>query len=318
MIILLILAGIVGRALDALFPAAPPPATVAFGKLPRMDLSQGIEAQGKTFILQTVSGDFPQLAGQAKVFAVGEPEPSFGQLDEIKKRLTSIGFDQQGVEIEPGILRFRSADEGNRTMTVELKTGNFTLDAEIAGRAEILNSRPNSIEDAKNRALAFINTTSGELVDFPKEELEAKFLRVDGTKLTQTDALSSANLVQVNFRRGDLDLLPVIWPREDEPMFYVTVSANEVVYAKMDILAIQKFKFATYPLKGPERAFEDLKAGRAAFMRPVTTSEVTILDVDLGYVESTKNREYLQPVYIFRATDNLLAYVPAVDDLWIE
>lgn len=317
-IFLLILFGIVGRARNALFPPRPLPPTVAFWKLPRADLSEGIVTSGKkTFTLETITGGFPALPVTAKVFAIGATESSFGQLDEMKRRLTNIGFEGEPVEISAGVLKFVDSD-GGRTMTVELATGNFTLERDLVADPEILNSRPRSIEDAKNRAADFLRRIGVNLVDFPTDKIEAVMLRVDGSTITATDSLSSANLVQINFMRDDLDELPVIWPVKAAPNFYATVSENEVLEAKMAILPIQKFKFATYPLKGPERAFEDLKAGRAAFNKPVTTTEVMILDIKLGYVESTKNKEYLAPVYLFRGTGDLVGYVPAVDDIWIK
>lgn len=318
-IFLLILLGIVGRARNALFPPKPLPPTVAFWKLPRMDLSEGIETRAsKTFTLETVTGGFPMLPTQVKVFAIGEGESSFGQPDDLKRRLTNIGFDQEPVEISPGVLKFVDSEDGKRTMTVELATGNFTLERDLASDPAILNSRPTSIADAKNRATDFLRRIGVNLVDFPTEKIEVVMLRVDGSTKTPTDSLSTANLIQLSFMRDDLDELPVIWPVEGKPNFYVTVSENEIVEVKMVIRAVQKFKFATYPLKGPERAFEDLKRGAAAFNKPVTTSEVTILDIKLGYVESTKNEKYLLPVYLFRGTGDLVAYVPAVDDIWIK
>ena len=319
LVILLIFLGIGKRVKNALSPPKPPPATVAFGKLPRMDLSEGIKPRaGIVYHLETITGDFPTLPAVAKVFGVHKTEPSFGTLDLIKNKLANERFESDPIEVRPGVLKFVDSAREDRTITVDIAKGDFLLESDYYTDAQILASRPRSVEEAIERARGFFQALGIDLVDFGKDKVSTKFMRIDGSSLTEATSLAGANLIQVIFSREDLDGIPVIWPEDHEPKFYALVSNQQVAEARVETLPIEKFKFATYPLKDPAQAFEELKKGAAAFNRPSTTSAVVIIDVTIGYVESTKNAEFLQPVYFFRGEDNLIAYVPAVDDAWVE
>lgn len=318
-IVLLIFLGIGKRIKSAFFPAPPLPPTVAFGKLPKVDLSEGIKPQaGIVYSLQTITGEFPTIAGEAKVFSVREAEPSFGTLDKVKSNLSNERFETEPVELAGGLLKFSDSSAAKRTITVDVTKRNFFLESEYFSDLGTLESRPRSLEEALNRANGFLSALDVDTVDFPDEKIGTKFMRIDGSVLSEASSLSGANLIQVIYNREDLDEVPVIWPQNSEPRFYALVSQEDVVEAKIESMPIQKFKFATYPLRGPAAAFEDLRNGQAAFVKPQTTSQVSIIDVTLGYVESAKNDEYLQPMYFFRGANNFIAYVPAVADAWIK
>ena len=310
----------IGRSIkNALFPPAPLPATVAFGKLPSMDLSGGYKAPlGVSYTLETISGDLPTLALSAKVFAIGAAESSFGALERIKIKAAELGFGEAPTEVTPGVFKFVDPQDEGRVLTIEIYSENFTLVTDYFSKAEIISSRPQSDERAIGVAGDFLDKYGLDLANYPQDKIMTRKLRIDGNALTETQALSSANLIEVNFIRGDLDKLPVFWAKKNEAGISVLVSAQGVVWAKVNPPAVLLHKFATYPLRPPAVAFEDLEKGLGAFNSPVTTSQVTVIDVSLGYVESEKASEYLVPVYLFRGVGDFFAYVPAVDDRWFD
>ena len=71
-----------------------------------------------------------------------------------------------------------------------------------------------TIEDAKQAAVSFLNNFDFDLREFAIEKVETRTLRIDGNRLTETPALVNANLVEVNFKRLDIDKIPVITPQE--------------------------------------------------------------------------------------------------------
>ncbi|OGD86915.1 hypothetical protein A2870_00310 [Candidatus Curtissbacteria bacterium RIFCSPHIGHO2_01_FULL_41_11] len=318
LIFLMIFFGVAGSIKNALFPAPPLPATVAFGKLPRMDLSEGYKsASSTTYSLETVSGDLPVLPGGAKVFEISANVLSFGSIEDLKTKASRIGFSGQSEEIA-GKVKFTDPQDSNRVLLMESVTGNFTLRSNYATDQSIITSKPQSLEDAIEKASRFLLEFGLLEIEFPAEKIKTEFIRIDGNSLTKVQSLSAANLVQVDFFRGDLDKLAVIWPRDTSALTSVLVSQLKVVSADLNLQPIKKDSFASYPLKGVSKAFEDLKAGNAAFVRPIKNSDITIVDVKLGYVESSKNAEYLEPVYLFLGQDDQIGYVPAVSDLWLK
>lgn len=310
----------IGRSIkNALFPTGPLPATVAFGKLPSMDLSGGYKPPaGVTYNLETISGELATLGEMAKVFAIGKPESSFGALERIKMKAESIGFRETPTQVTPGVFKFVDSQDEDRILTIDSYSENFTLETNYFVDPEIVAGRPQSDQQAIDAAVSFLENYGLVLDDFPEDKIETRKLRIDGNILTETPALSNANLIRVNFGRGDLDEVPVFWARWNEAGISVLVSEREIVSASVNPPMVLKHKFATYPLRAPAAAFEDLKKGQGAFSKPVTTSQVTIIDVSLGYVESGKTGDWLIPVYLFRGVGDFFGYVPAVDDKWFD
>src|SRR3989304_10594007 len=75
-IVVLVLLISLGRVLkNTIFPPKPLPATVAFGKLPKLDLTEGIKPQAQiTYSIETISGQLPSLPNTAKVFTIASNE----------------------------------------------------------------------------------------------------------------------------------------------------------------------------------------------------------------------------------------------------
>ncbi len=316
-IVLVFLVRTVGR---AIFPPKPPPATVAFGKLARLDLSEGIRASaGVNYAIETIKGDLPILSANAKVFVVSGDSVSFGATERAKIIASKVGFSKEPSEISGNLVRFVDPGNENRTLTIELGSGNFNLESNYLSDQDVISTRPRSLEDAVNKATNFLAALELQLDEFPKEKLQTKTFRIDGQNKTETPALSSANLVRVNLHRADIDKLPVINPLEKEAGAYALVWKEGIAQAAMTKVNIARNQFATYPLKGTLLAFEDLKEGRGALNKSLPPGATfAIRDVTLGYLETKKYQQYLQPVYIFKGDSGLVAYVAAVDDQWLK
>ena len=317
-IALMIFMGIGGSIKKAFFPPPPTPATVAFGKLPSQIFTEGYKPNTQvTYELQTISGGFGDLPTFAKVFAVIMPDASFGAAENITDRARSLGFEEKPIEVKSGQFEFSNPDEKGKTLTVDSVSGNFTLETEYVDNPDVISEHPESEEAAIEVATDFFDQYDLDLSDYPAEKITTRKLRIDGGKLTETQSLSSANVVEVNFNRDALDNVPVFWSKENGAGITAIVSGQDVVYAKVLKSPIAKSKFATYPLRHPAEAFEDLKKGNAFFNKPVTSGRATIIDVTLAYVEGENTRDYLQPVYLFKSSDDLLGFVSAIDPNWV-
>jgi hypothetical protein len=301
-----------------IFPPKPLPPTVAFGKIPKLDLSEGIKPPtGITYSLETISGELPKLPVSVKVFVVAGEESSFGALERTKIMVTKVGFTAEPQNLGGNIFKFIDPKKTDRNITVNVASGNFQLVSNYTADTQVISTRPRTIEDAMERAFDFFNNFELKTREFPKEKVETRLLRIDGNNLTQTPALASANLVEINFKRADLDKLPIIPPRESSSSAQALVSQNSIVSAQLAKLAVEPHKFATYPLKGTAKAFEDLKAGKGYLNKePEDHSQIPIRDVSLAYLENKKSQGFLQPVYVFKSDKGLVAYVSAVDEAW--
>lgn len=301
------------------FVLPPPiPATVAFGKLPVPNLTEGVTPPaGIKYSTETVTGDLPRLPTMAKVFVIDQGRLIFGGLEKAKSTVIRVGFSNQPVSVTPTVATFVDPNNEYRRLTIDLISGNFSLESDYLTDEEIASSNPRHPENAQSLAISFMGNFGLDTEEYPREKAAIIKYKIENGSLEETPALLDTNLFGVNFIRSDLDDLPIILSNTDIPKSWALVSENKVVAAIYHPQAIQKHRFATYPLKGIKKAFNDLKNGKAAYNKPFWGETFSIREVFLGYVETEKFQGFLQPVYLFRGDAGLMAYVPAIDEKWI-
>lgn len=316
LVIILILFFAARAILGLTFPSPPAPATVAFGKLPRPDFSDGIAApRNISYKIETISGELPKLATSARVLAIVTPEPSFGAQERAKISASKVGF-QNPKEVSGGILRFSDPQETDRILMVDTISGDLTLESNFLNKAQISSSKIKSVDEATEKAIDFLNQFDVGSDEFPRDLVKTKKLKVQDGKLVEA-LTGDLNLVEVNFQRAAIDKLPVVNPRENKASISILVSANKIVEATVKMHHVERFKFATYPLKSTNEAFEDLTKGKGILNREAN-EEFIVRDVKLGYLETQKEQPFLQPVYIFESDNFWQAYVAAVDETWFK
>lgn len=300
---------------SALFPPKPLPPTVAFGVLPKFNTGAGYKPAGNiTYDLQTVSGGLPEMPTTANVFAANTNKISFSSSDLITAKAKNLGFEEEP-QTTGGKMIF--VDRNNRTLTVDILNGDLTLTTSYLNDPDILTSRPNNVERAKELARNFMDVAGINTIDYPPGNAQIKYYRLDGGNLTDANSLSNANLVGTNYVFADLDKIPVFTTGKNEDAVSALVSNASVVDAKYQPLNINKGLFATYPLKSVSQAYEELKAGGAIFNKQIDSSTLTVTSVSLGYV-ADPSAMYLVPVFVFDVGADLLVFVPAVDASWIQ
>lgn len=303
----------------AFFPPKPLPATVAFGILPKFNLDVGFKPQSNVnYKLQTVTGELPALAGEAKVFGISKNVISFSSFDIAKSRAQKLGFINEPIEIGSNKLQFIDPNDSNRVLVLDALNSTINLESNYLTDTSVLAAIPRNIEEAKQTAINFFNSAGVSLSEYPADKIITQNFKVDGGTLVETPSLSTANLIRVDFTRADLDKLPVKSVRADASPVSALVSGGLVVSARYNASPIEKNDFATYPLKRVGKAFEDLKAGRAAYNKAFSGQSLTITSVSLGYLESDTNLDYLMPVYLFNVVGGFSAYVSAVDNSWMQ
>lgn len=312
-ILVLFLLFIFGKSITAsLFPPKPPAETVAFGKLPGTDFSEGIKPSVPvSFEIETISGDLPKLPTSAKVFAITSGNSSFGKLENAKARAKTLGFDANPQIITAGF-RFTDPQDNSRIFSINSSTGNFLFQSGLAGVI-----KPESRDSAARSARTFFDNFDLNPNEFPDNKMAFADLKFDGNDLIPAQSFADANLVRVDFYRAELDKLAILPISLGKSQVVAQVGQKGVIGAKMNVYNLERFKFATYPLKGVSRAYEELKAGEGIFNTNPNSSLYEITDVSLGYVESGKTSDYLEPVYIFAGRGETKAFISAVDDAWI-
>ncbi len=301
---------------DSLFPP-PVVAIAAFGKLPPVSFIEGITPpRDVNYTIETISGNLPSLPSIVEVFGIEKSLPSFGDLDQAKRLAQTAGFSDQPVGTYGSKATFVNANAGT-TLTIDTTTKNFNVTSDYLNNQKVLSGHPKTEDEAILAAKKYINSFGLVEQDFPAANTTTFNLKVDGNRLSDVPSITASNLIQVNFGRADVNKVPVVYPNFKNPNLWVLVSVNGVAAAKDSLQNIQKHKFSTYPLKGVQKAFEDLKAGKGFYNKALTGSDFPIRSVYLAYLETGVSQTYLEPVYVFKSDEDLFAGVNAIDDSWI-
>lgn len=301
----------------AIIPVKPPPDTVAFGILPKYDLTDAIKPSNSLdFRLQTITGNFPKFTKSAKVFAVARKIPSFASEEAFKNKAVGLGFNPDPIRIDGSLMEFASSERVQKSLKGDTLTQNFIMSFKI--EPQLITRKPRNIEEAQDAAISFFRVMGLDTVQFPKEKTVIKRLKFENNQIVEADSLSSADMIEVDFHFADFDKLPVVFTRKGSGPVVALVANEQVVYAKKEAPNIELFRYATYPLKPVSNAWDELKAGGGYFNVENANSTIDIKDIKLGYVIGVKNNLYIQPVYLFYGEGDFMAFVPAVSEAWTE
>lgn len=292
-------------------------ATVAFGKIPALDLSEGYApSAGVTYSIETISGEIPKLSTSLKVFKIGQEESTFSDLERAKIRARAVDFNQQPYEVIGNIAKFRDPQDERRVLEIDIVDGQVKLNSNYLNDPSVIAGRPASLDIVRGLSDGFLSKFDVMLPEFSRAKAEFINYKIDGGKLTPAAALTLSNLVQVNYKREDLNKLPILNPDLKNPNVWTLVSGQQVVAANISPLKIQRNVFATYPAKGTAKAYEELKKGMGAYNKEFLLGRFIIREITLAYLETGKYQAYLQPVYVFKSDEGLVAYVSAIDSAW--
>lgn len=313
---------------NAYWPVTFPP-SIAFGKLPPLDISEGIKPpENVNYSIETIKGGLPKLPKDAKVFTVAVNTFYFGNISDVQKKAAAVGFGGKPTIIDTTKAVFIKNDNGfNSLLQIDLLNGTFNFKSDYATNAGVLTGNPPPLGDAQNISGRFLANFGLSSAEFPLDKVSPIYYKIEGTNLIKTPTSSGANLMQVNFNRGDIDKIPVYYPRAVNPELWTLMSNGNIVTANSYVWLLQKYKFATYPLKGIDVALQELKEGKAIWNKllsdddpaaPIPQTQFHIFDAGLGYLITEKLQPYLQPVYVFKGDKGQNAYVPAIDESWID
>jgi hypothetical protein len=150
---------------------------------------------------------------------------------------------------------------------------------------------------------------------------EFGYLVATGSAMIPTELFYEANFTRVDLYRADLDELRVMTAGGDTSPVSVVISGLEaprrIVAANYHYSQITENEFATYPLRGVQKAWNDLLAGQG-YIAKKAGSSVIVRKAGLAYFEANDPQGFLQPVYVFEGDAGFVGYVQAVADQYVQ
>jgi len=313
-------------------PQPPPPPNVLFGKLPSIEFpANNSTTSALSYKLDTVIGGFPKLSDQAKVYFMPPIPANLVGLDIAREQAKKMGFEGEPERVDERIFRFKDLKYPARVLTIDIVNGNFKifynyLQDESVFAEKDLPGKERAIVEAKN----LLNNFQLLKEDIGSGEVKISYLKIENGRISQVASLLEANFTQILFSRKKIDDLPVYFLKhqpinyQDEEMQPISIifsgskeGLKRLISLDYNYQIIDYENFATYPVITPQKAFEDLKAGRGYIANYQGSSNLaTIREVSLAYLDSDKSQNYLQPIYVFTGDDNFVGFVPAVKEEW--
>jgi hypothetical protein len=207
-------------------------------------------------------------------------------------------------------------------LIINLVTGFFSLNTAWHQDQELVRGRAPSEQEAVRSAKDFLNRLNLLPEDLNLGETRVEYLKAGAGILLPAVSQSEANFARVHIFRANTNSLPVVTERQDEALVKVIVSgtssSKQVIGVEYKYSPLAIDKFATYPLRTTQTAWQQLQSGEGVITQVVGgTSEAVIRNVEMAYYDSSTPQEFFQPVYVFTGDNGFKAYVPAIDPKWL-
>ncbi|MEJ2347999.1 MAG: hypothetical protein P8Y17_02240 [Patescibacteria group bacterium] len=248
------------------FPEPPPPATVAFGKLPKISFPESPKLEGLSFTLETPEGGLPTLATQAKIYYMPKPVQTQLNLELARDKASNLGFVGDGQQISQTLYRFPHKSF-NSTLEMNIITGIFSIGYDLASDSSPLQLKPPAPEIAASQVRSYLSSANLLPADLTGPTTH-QFLKIEEGAFANALSLSEADLVKIYLFRKDYDNLPSLTPDPNQANVWFMVSGSkekgkQIVAAEFHYFPVDEDKYATYPIKLAETAWEELKSGNA-------------------------------------------------------
>lgn len=305
-----------------IYPPAPPPPTIAYGKLPQLKFSTANSDYHPSYRLETVDGKLPALTTVGKVYVVEVNKSRLLELERVKTRVRSLGFstdplqiDEQTYEfIHPAVPATLKVDVIYNTYQM---TYDWSLDQTIYSARQVPNSNQAFLE-AKN----YFQTLGILGSDLADGKPQVSYFAAQPPQMIPTSSQSEANFVRIDLFRSDRDDLPWVTTQGNKSPVSVVFSgtadrSKRIVEANYSYSKIVESGFATYPLISVDDAWNRLQQGQGYVVK-TSGPQVVVRRVYLAYYESDTPQEFVQPVFVFTDGADFLAYVPAIDPTYLQ
>lgn len=306
-------------------PPPPPPPNVLFGKLPVLEFPKNQSKNlALSYKLETVTGSFPKMSDQAKVYFIPSIAGNLIGLDSATRQAQKMGFTAEPEKIDDRNYRFIDSDDPNRKLAIDIVSGNLNLVYDYRNVADFFSERDlpgkdQAIQEAKNLLESFDLLTA----DLETGKKSAIFLKLDeNNNLSGVNSLIEAQFAKVFILRGNVNELPVYYSDPNKAPVMIIFSGSRgnkkrLVNLEYNYQVVDYENSATYPVITPDKAFENLKAGQG-FVANFNSDkkDVVIREAIIGYYDSEKLQTYLQPIYVFLGDNNFIGYVSAISEEW--
>lgn len=300
-----------------IFPPAPDPATVSFGKLPKLPFPEKKKVN-LTFGIETSDGTIPTFPLTTNVYFMPKKSANLLSLDFAKENAKKLGFNPESQQISDSLYRFNHKT-APATLETDIVTGAFSISFDLHADSSPLSVKPSQPEVALSTIKSFLSSANLLPADL-SGPTKHEFLKTQAGGFIPALSLSDANLIRVDLFRKEYNKLPVLTNSPDYSNVWFMVSGlrergKDVMAGEYHYFPVDETKSSTYPLKTGDFAWQEFSSGNyypASLGGTVEGDNIKIRKIYLAYYDSGVYTEFMQPIYVFEGDKNFVAYIPAV------
>lgn len=316
-------------------------AEVSFGKLPFLHLG-GKQATPKSetteYVLETVTGDFPQTPSMLPVFPLQEQPVDILASDEAINLALNLGFPNEPKVLSPTEYLWEMSEQ---TLRMNILTKNYAVNPKY----EVIFPKGKLTDSIAimNNAKVAIGTGRSLDASFTDNLISIYLLRREGSELKPAPSPLEAEVARVDFFRSvevEKQEYRLLTGHPQEALVYLLLGGGKgQPFLKNFITWNYDFKQgATYPLRTLATAWEEIKSGlgtitalsgkNGGYLKKGNLPEIktiTIRQIEIAYFDEEIMQNFLQPIFVFSGQADLIGnerveitiYTPAVDPEWV-
>ncbi|KKP38339.1 hypothetical protein A2130_02280 [Candidatus Woesebacteria bacterium GWC2_33_12] len=300
-----------------IFPPAPEPATVAFGKLPKLPFPEKTKKDLK-FTLETANGEIPLFPLKVSVYFMPKKSANLLSLDFTKDMTKKLGFSLEPQQISDSIYKFNHKSS-LAILETDIITNAFSISYDLNADPLPISVKSLQPEISASTVKSFLNS-GGLLAEDLTGEVKHQFLKTQGGNFIPAVSLSDASITRVDIFRKKYNELPIVTNESGKANVWFMVSGirekgRDIIAGEYHYFPIDETKLATYPIKTGSEAWQEFINGNyysASFGTTIDGNNIKIRKVYLAYYDPGVYTEFFQPIYVFEGDNDFVGYVPAV------
>lgn len=302
-------------------PPPPPPPTMCFGKIPAIKFPEKGPIPPFYPRLETIDNRLPSFPPTAKVYFIPQQTSSLFTWDRAKNWARQLGFLGEPEQPDEYTFVYKTQTLPQTILRMNVLNGNFNLTYDYQNDLTLvgIRSAPNK-DQAIAEAKAFLQKAGVLTPDLAAGNQEVIHLKFNPPDLEPAVALSEADFALVNFFRGNLEGIKILPPNPKKSLVSVLLSGSaeqekRVLEVNYIHFLIGESDSCTYPLKPIDQAWEELKENKTflASFGQNYDGQVVVRKVSLAYFDPPDEQRFLEPIYVFEADRDFIAYVSALD-----
>jgi len=300
------------------------PYDLVYGKISPIGSKDATSSAGFNFTFDTIEGIPVSPAEHAQVYFIPENNRQIGFSLKTDAMAETLGFD---IATSPGKVNFPiiNYEDDKQKLEVDITRYNYDYQYVLGEDDEFLQKlvsvpEPSVITREATEFLQSVGRYPDELAQGKPNIVYLTFDPVE-KKINISDNPQEANMVEVDFYRGDVEEYPSVTSSYFNSQNYVLMlyhsKGMKVVRSQVNFYETAPDQVGIYPLKSGDAAWQQVVEGKGvvAYSEP-GVKDVTIKEMFLAYYDPSEYTEYFQPVYVFLGgrESNFAIYVSAVDD----